>query len=166
MLREIFDADGIVPTVDISRAQYDVNGTLIDVRLLSVPHTGTRFTIKLLKDHGIKYRHGHFWGRGPDSTMAADKIIYDYTHIPAIIPLRKKSAVYESWLRRQTSQYPLGFEACWDEMMAYIKNEYTNCWVLRVDDPKWRDDDLASISTMLGKKLSADFENKIGEGKP
>ena len=133
------------------------------VRLLSVPHTGTRFVIHMLKRNNVAYRHTHFWGRG--RAEPADELIYDHD-TPAIIPLRDKDKVRESWARRHTKNYPLGLDACWEEMENYRAANPDICYVLRIDDPKHRLADLARIEAVTGTYMTVDFDNKIAEGKP
>ena len=129
------------------------------VRLLSVPHTGTRFTIKMLKDNGIEYQHGHFWG-----TYKAP-IIYEQTE-PAIIPLRDIDEVRASWSRRHTSQYHMGLDACWKEMVDFIDANPSLCYLLHIDNPAKRDNDLMRIAGLVGKNVTTDFSIKVAEGQP
>ena len=125
------------------------------VRVISVPHSGTRSTMKILKDAGFKPAQVHFTGKYITSQ------IYD-RHEPAIIPIRDKEEVRKSWARRgkQGSEYDL--DQYWDEMEQYI-DEHENVYPFHIDDPGQRDDDLQAISDLLGVPLTADYSVKVGE---
>lgn len=134
------------------------------IRLISVMHTGTRFVAECLKNSGYVqtdsyYGEGdfvqcHFDGRGNAP------IIYDKPGM-VIIPLREKEAVRKSWAERD-SDLPT-FEKCWDEMCEWIQTYGRgDVYLLHVDDPGRRDDELQAIGERLGSYLIADFGEKIG----
>ena len=125
------------------------------VRVISVPHTGTRSTMKILRDAGLKPTQIHFTGKYITSQ------IYD-RHEPAIIPIRDKGKVGESWAKRGKSGSEFNLDDYWEEMEQYI-DEHDNVYLLHIDDPERRDDDLKAISQLVGMPLSADFSVKVGE---
>lgn len=128
-----------------------------DLRLLSVPHTGTRFTRELLLTAGyepsVNLFQQHFTGENNHW------IIYEL-ECPAIISTRKKDEVIKSWERRNRKDPE--FNGCWAEMERFIADN--DCYLLRVDDPDHRDSDLKAIEELIGKPLFADFDQKIGHG--
>ena len=134
------------------------------IRLISVMHTGTRFVQECLINAGFQktdsyYGNGdfvqcHFDGRGNAP------IIYDKPGM-VIIPLREKEEVRKSWERRGTNPYK--FEACWDEMCEWIQEHGRgDVFLLHVDDPDRRDDELQAIGERLDTYLIADFSEKVG----
>ena len=125
------------------------------VRLLSVARTGTRFTKKMLQDHGIEFFHSHFWGRGN---------IPNYNGI-IIIPRRDKEEARPRW-NQYHSQYAVTFDEVWAEMEDYIAHNYANVYQFHVTDPDKRLLELQLLSEALGVDLQVDFSKKIGEGRP
>lgn len=137
------------------------------IRLVSVPHTGTRFVAKCLQDAGLE-KTDTYWGGGDFIQIHFDgrgnaPIIHDPKKTGlVIIPLREKDEVRESWKRRGE---PLGkLEKCWEEMELWL-SDHEDAYVIHVDDPARRESDLAAISERLGVPLSADFSVKVGHGE-
>jgi len=125
------------------------------IRLLSVARTGTRFTMKMLQDHNLKYFHTHFWGKGN---------IPDYDGI-IIIPRRDKESARPRW-NQYHRRYAFTFDDVWREMEDYIERNRENVYEFHVSDPSRRLDDLQQISVAVGVDLHVDFDKKVGEGRP
>ena len=136
------------------------------VRLLSVPHTGTRFTMAILRFAGMQegwykepqqgdYIQAHFFG-----DERPNPIIYELDH-PVIIPLRDINAVRVTWERKGKSLDNLA--AAWREMQIYLA-DHPQTYLLRIDQPQHRESDLQKISELLGRNLYADWNNKVGSG--
>lgn len=134
------------------------------IRILSVPHTGTRFVVEMLQNAGYRKTHS-FWGDGDFIQVHFDgkynqPIVYRENGI-VIIPLREKDEVIESWKRRQRNLGEL--EQYWQEMCDYIQ-DHDDVHLLHVDDPNRRDDELQAIVERIGSPLIADFSVKVGHG--
>lgn len=129
-------------------------------------HTGTRFVKECLLRAGFQqtdtYRGGgdfiqvHFDGKGNAP------LIHDPSKTgTVIIPLREKESVRKSWEVRGSNL--AHFEQCWDEMCDWIQEHGRgDVYLLHVDDPERREDELAAISERLGSYLIADFNEKVG----
>ena len=83
----------------------------IKARLLSVPHTGTRFVHDVLERSGLVYQQD--WQQVHFSGGSTHRIIYEET-CPAIIPLRDKGEVIKSWASR--NRRDPDFDKTWGEM--------------------------------------------------
>jgi hypothetical protein len=80
---------------------------------------------------------------------------------PVIITLRDKQEVIASWKRR--GRYLGELDPLWREMEAFIELE-DDVYLLHVDDPERREDELHAISERLGIPLQVDFTIKVGHG--
>lgn len=125
----------------------------MEIRLLSVPHSGTRSTMRILEDAGIKPIQVHFSG-------SRDIRIYGRQE-PAIIPIRDKEEVRRSWVKRGKTGAGFNLDESWREMEQYI--DENDVYPFRIDDPDQRDKDLQAISELLGVPLTADYSVKVGE---
>jgi hypothetical protein len=134
------------------------------IRLLSVMHTGTRFVAECLKNSGYVqtdsyYGQGdfvqcHFDGRGNAP------IIYNKPGM-VIIPLRDFGAVKKSWESRGSNLAEL--DRCWEEMCEWIQERGRgDVFLLHVDDPDCRDEELREMGERLDTYLIADFSEKVG----
>ena len=126
---------------------------VINIRLLSVPHTGTRSTRKILEDADFCVDQVHF-------SCANNPLIYERDSL-AVIPIRDREEVLKSWQRRKKDTAAL-YDA-WEEMERYI-DEHDDVYVLHIDDPGRRDADLRAISQRVDYELTADFDLKVGQG--
>lgn len=129
-------------------------------------HTGTRFVQECLINAGFQktdsyYGNGdfiqvHFDGRGNAP------LIHDPEKTgTVIIPLRDKEEVKKSWEKRGMAMHQL--EKCWDEMCEWIQEHGRgDVFLLHVDDPDRRDDELQAIGERLDTYLIADFSEKVG----
>lgn len=139
------------------------------VRLLSVPHCGTRFAMDVLQRGALiegwykqlqegDYVFAHFNNKH-------HPVIYGFDGMPTVIPLREYDEVVKSWERRNKDIKYL--ESLWAEMTAFVENyNFPELYYLRIDDPEHREHDLDLISKLLDKDLSqVDFSVKIGAGQ-
>jgi len=137
------------------------------IRVISVPHTGTRFIEKCLLGAGL-VKTDDYWGMGDFVQIHFDgKMNAPIIHAPkkpgaAIMPLRDKEEVKASWTRRGESLSRL--ELCWAEMESWLE-DHDDVLVVHVDNPACRENELAAISERLGVPLSADFNEKVGHGE-
>ena len=150
------------------------------VRVLSVPHTGTRFTMEALRGAGFNVRFEPtttvFLGTQITKNSVPDEECdwFEAAHFdgntrnrlfaercPAVIPLRQKDEVRASWKRRNKKMEE--FEASWRQMEEFVSAN-PNVHFLRIDDPENRDGDLNAISELVGRPLHADFSIKVGQG--
>ena len=134
------------------------------LRLLTVPHSGTRFMMGVLEGAGLRracaamptdgdFIQVHF-AYEPET-----EIIDNWTG-PVIITLRDKELVADSWRRRGK---PISrFEAAWDKMGEFLDRVKDNVMFIEVDNPDTREAQLQAISDHIGVPLSADFSVKIG----
>jgi len=111
--------------------------------------------MKILREAGLDPNQVHFTGKYVTSQ------IYD-RHEPAIIPIRDKDKVRQSWARRGKSGTEFNLDEYWEEMEQYI-DEHDNVYLLHIDDPERRDAELSAISELVGLPLEADFSIKVGE---
>lgn len=135
------------------------------IRLLSVPHTGTRFMVQVLENAGYHKTHA-MWGNGDFVQVHFDgkrsnPLIYDKTG-PIIIPLREKSEVEQSWNRRNRRLQEL--EEMWSEMVDFIQGHPETIYIIHIDDPNRRVQELQVLSEKLDSFLIADFSVKVGQG--
>jgi len=129
------------------------------IKLLSVPHSGTRFTRDALVRAGLKpsvdFLQQHFTGYNNHW------IINEKMDCVTIIPQREKSEVIASWERR--GRKDPNFDSCWAEMEKFIADN-DDVYILHVDDPERRESELQAISERIGIPLEADFSVKVGHG--
>lgn len=120
------------------------------VRVLSVPHSGTRFLMGVLKRARVPYVFEHF--RFATEGYASD--------LPTILAYRDRAEVEASWRRRGKWESERHFESLWGELTDYMNNnDYT---LFRVADEAHREGDLRAVSELVGVELSADFSRKVG----
>lgn len=136
------------------------------VRLLSVPHTGTRFMVQVLENAGYRKTHS-LWGGGDFIQVHFDgkgtnPLIYENKEL-VIIPLRDRQEVEDSWRRRNRSIREL--ESMWAEMESFIQSYDEHIYIIHIDDPNRRNDELYALTERLGTPLIADFKVKVGQGK-
>ena len=137
------------------------------MRLLSVPHSGTRFAMDVLNKAGLQ-EAWHKNMQAGDFIFAHfnnkhNRVVYGYNTMPTIVPLREYEEVVKSWERRGKNIKQL--ESLWQEMTDYVEKYAANIYFLRIDNPSHRENDLAMISELLGTDLKeVDFNKKIGEG--
>lgn len=150
------------------------------IRVLSVPHTGTRFTHNILRRAGFKqeqyanlkslpvnedkFIHHHFWGN-PQKYNFEEKFrvygnIFEYNHLPTIIPLRNYNAVEESYVYREKDLNDL--RDGWNEMNRFLEKPHPEVIFFRLDDPIHRDGDLLKISQLIGRDLHVNWSEKVG----
>jgi hypothetical protein len=120
------------------------------VRVLSVPHTGTRFITEVLRNAGLDVVQVHFNG------MYAP-VIWE-NKVPPIVPIRDKQATIDSWTRRDRHDPP--FDKTWQEMEEFVED--FEPLEIHIDNPARREDDLKAISEQFGVPLEADFSVKVG----
>ena len=134
---------------------------MMDVCLMSVPHTGTTFTEELLCDHGWctgplnegtngrTVMRGHF--NNESHTIQARPLA---KRMPLIISLRHPYLVEESWKRRGKEIGPM-VEA-FGRMMGFM--EYSP--VIMAVDSANRDGCLRQLSDVVGVELKTDWTPK------
>lgn len=135
------------------------------IKLLSVPHTGTRFTSDALEAAGLVRvrsveKRGDFVQVHFDGTRN-HPMIYSMPG-PVIVSLRDRDEVVASWKRRGKDLRE--FERMWSEMLAFMETA-DDVHTLHVDNPDIRDKELAMIGQRFGIPLAADFSVKVGEGR-
>ena len=133
------------------------------IRVLSVPHTGTRSTMKILEDAGLTrlltinklgdFAQIHFDG------SYKHPMIYEFPG-PVIISVRQKEKVEATWKRKGKDLRDM--ERMWQEMLDFMQRD--DVYLLHVDNPNTRDDELQAISERIGVPLEADWDVKVGEG--
>lgn len=123
------------------------------IRLLSVPHSGTRFLMDVFDRAGVEYDQRHFSGFNNPPV--------DELEGPVIIPLRKRDEVLASWRRRGKGY--ADFAASWAAMTTFADDNHVT--FIHVDNPNTREHELGKISEIVGKPLVADFSQKVGKGK-
>ena len=138
------------------------------LRVLSVPHSGTRFLHTVLQSAGYReqwyktakpgdFVFAHFYGE-----RDYNPVIYELHQYPTLIPLRRFSEVAASWERRGKRLAHL--RESWDEMQDFIQ-AHPDVYLLHVDDPTKRDREIQAIADLLGQDLAGvDFGEKIGHG--
>ena len=124
------------------------------VVVASVPHTGTRSTMRILELAEVHHHQRHFVGEGNIHWLWN-------CELPTIVPLRDKDETRASWERRNKALTMQDMEDAWAEMERYIA-EKPDTYVLRVDEPDNRVQDLSVISAALGVELEPDFSVKVG----
>lgn len=118
--------------------------------VLSVPHTGTMFTFDLLpgtRGHlrdGIKEGYKYWTHIGEAGARDAARQCF------TVVPMRKFSAVRESWLRRGMDVQRL--YSLWTEL-ATVSADF----VLQIDSPD-RDAQLNALSVLIGMPLATDWQ--------
>lgn len=136
------------------------------IRLLSVPHTGTRFMVELLQAAGLTRTH-EFWGNGDFIQVHFDgkqnhPLIYRENGL-VIIPLRRRDRVEESWRRRERN--PNELASMWTEMEDFSKSYPGHIFYVHIDDETRRDREIQELSEQLNLYLIPDWENRVGQGK-
>ena len=134
----------------------------MNVCLISVPHTGTWFTIRLFKgmlEDGLNpariedntVYHGHMLKGG--QVCAALRMAKD---MPLVCPLRHPYRCEESWKRRKkdVSEMVECFRIYMDKFVPL------NPYVMPVDSPR-RDQCLRAMAAGLGMDLRADWGNVV-----
>ena len=130
------------------------------IRILSVPHTGTRFLVDVLQRAGLTKTHA-LWGNGDfiQAHFGSDHPMVTHRNGTVLIPLRRREEVAASWYRRGSSIPEL--ERRWTQMCEFISG-YNDAFLLHIDDPLRRDNELEAISERIGTPLTADFSVKVG----
>lgn len=130
-----------------------------NVVLISIPHTGTWFTIRLLTEAGLgecglldrasrpSVYHGHMVKRGQ-----VEKALELSERMPLVIPMRHPFRVERSWVLREKPTGP---------MFAAFRTFLRDFWPLRpylmpVDSPR-RVEALGRLGDGLGLELSTDW---------
>lgn len=132
----------------------------MNVVLISVPHTGTNFTISLFRQHGFRESnltptqlepwtlyHGHML-KGTQVSMARKHAV----HMPLVCPLRHPYRVEESW-RRQSKDIEHMVE-CFETMVREFMP--LSPYILPVDSPR-RDEALRELSEGLELEMTTDW---------
>ena len=110
----------------------------MDAILLSIPHTGTHFTMGILKT----FRGTHVLSEGWENLV----------NLKPIVPMRNPLAVAISWKARGKSLGPL-----WDGFDALRSVAHkVGCW-FPIDAPN-RDFHLSQLSDFIGRPLSTEWE--------
>ena len=138
------------------------------MRLLSVPHCGTRFAMDVLQRGGLQ--EAWYKNHRPGNYLFAhfnnkpSTIVYGFSGMPTVIPLRDYEEVVKSWERRGKKLDYL--ESLWQEMTDFLEQRpQENVYLLRIDNEAEREHDLKLIGELLEADLSGvDFGIKIGEG--
>lgn len=128
-------------------------------RLLSVPHSGTRFVRTNLVRAGFDpvndFLQQHFTGH------INHWIIYGQQS-PAIIPIRPYKEVEKSWQRRGRYDPPL--DQVWSEMDRFIAEAEAPVLLLHIEDPELRDQELQAIADLLDIEADWDWNEKVAHG--
>lgn len=134
------------------------------LRLLTVPHSGTRFMMRVLEDAGL--RRAAF-ARPTDGDFiqvhfayAPEAPIIDEWSGPVIITLRDKDLIMDSW-RRRGKPMPR-FEAAWKAQDEFLCKSLDDVMFIDISNPGSREAQLQAISDRIGVPLEADFSDKIG----
>ena len=143
----------------------------MNFRVLSVPHSGTRFVFDFLKKAGFEqslYTHledGNYMFTHFRKRPHRHRVVYGYTGMITIVPIRQYKEVSKSWKRRNKN--PKDLKDCWRKMKEFLNNpDEPNTLILRIDDPENRQNDLQKIEEVLKVDLSfVNFDLKVGEGR-
>ena len=117
----------------------------------TIPHTGTHFMRDhLLAGHEIYCRHFY------ENELA--KIMELMREHPAIIPMRKKAAVARSWERYGKDLDDFGGWSLeqWFTVLDKVLMPFEP-YILNIDKPGVRDEQLARINEELGLELVTDW---------
>lgn len=123
----------------------------MQVMVLSVPHTGTRFAKRML-EHRVKVRPVH-------TTDDADVIA---AHIEAsahvVLPVRNPDHCWEGWRKRNTGDADK-FVRAWHELQRWadrLEEAGTPALLLPIDHPQ-RESFRQTLCDVLGTNLPADW---------
>lgn len=119
--------------------------------LISVPRTGTRFLMALIKPDWFNHVHG---AAVPDRLEQADVII---------APIRDPLRTWNTW-RAHDCRRLIGFDTDWALLDRYA-GEYP-VHVIPVDKPELRDAALAKLAKVLGREIVTDWQPVGSYAKP
>lgn len=121
--------------------------------------------VKALENAGFQRTHS-FWSNGDFMQVHFDgkrnhPLIYRENGL-IIIPLRDKEEVKASWQRRGKSLPEM--EEMWSEMEDFVQGHPEHIYMIHIDDPERREEELKELSAKLGTYLIVDFDEKVGQG--
>lgn len=126
------------------------------VRLLSIPHSGTRTMEQILRNNRISYVQAHFTGEYDNG------VIWDLPQL-AIVVMRSTDKVVGSWhFRGKTGRKnDEKLYAARQELAAFLNSKQNIC-LIHMDRPELRDREIETVSVQLKLPVIADWSIRIG----